>query len=497
MISLIELTYERLSAILMALLLSIAVQAQGDISTFDGTVVNIPSVKVGEDVYSNVSLELLEGLKFKVNGSDGVIKTSDPALAEFNGNELLIRTLKHQELIYSNLILKFEDELEFSFVSADIPLLTSSSSFDNRNTDLWIDYVNVRDKSISKKISEDYESCICEYYGVAYADFDLDGDDDLFVSTVWWGKGDLSDYTPENYRSIPVEMYLNDGLGNFIYTEGLFLGAPPLASNTRKAITADFNGDIFPDFFLAETGFDGSPFPGTTPTLIISNREGRYQAKEIDDRAHFMHSAASGDIDSDGDSDIIAVSFDGILLYENNGLGEFTKSKINYFRNSSGIFNLEVFDFNNDSHLDIITTGHYWQRKTEIVFGPGFIAGIEVENSKLTKDHVVNDIQFADLDGDGIKEIIQSTTGGEGNWYGGAYIEVIYFDEDLKQSSNQILYQDPNRKGPIDRTFPKWIPWLKIADVNSDGKLDILEDDRHDGTTLINNGDRNFSVRFE
>mgnify|MGYP007000054685 len=78
--------------------------------------------------------ELLEGLKFKVNGSDGAIKTSDPALAEFSGKELLIRTLKHQELIYSNLILKYEDELEFSFVSADVPLMTSGSSFENRKT---------------------------------------------------------------------------------------------------------------------------------------------------------------------------------------------------------------------------------------------------------------------------------------------------------------------------------------------------------------------------
>ena len=73
-----------------------------------------------------------------------------------------------------------------------------------------------------------------------------------------------------------------------------------------------------------------------------------------------MHDAASRDIDLDGDSDIVAVSLDGILLYENNGLGGLTKSKINYFRNSSGIFNLEVSGFNNDSHLDITTTGHYW-----------------------------------------------------------------------------------------------------------------------------------------
>ena len=73
------------------------------------------------------------------------------------------------------------------------------------------------------------------------------------------------------------------------------------------------------------------------------------------------------------------------------------------------------------------------------MFGPGFITGINVENSSPAKDHVVNYIELADLDADGRREIIQSTTGGVENWYEGAYIEKIYFDEDLIQLSNQIV----------------------------------------------------------
>ena len=41
-----------------------------------------------------------------------------------------------------------------------------------------------------------------------------------------------------------------------------------------------------------------------------------------------MHGAAAGDIDSDGDSDIVAVSFDGILFFENNGL---VQSRLGWF----------------------------------------------------------------------------------------------------------------------------------------------------------------------
>ena len=70
--------------------------------------------------------------------------------------------------------------------------------------------------------------------------------------------------------------------------------------------------------------------------------------------------------------------------------------------NPSGIFNLGVINFNSESHLAIVTIGHYWQWKTQIVFNPGFIDGIEIENSQFTNDHVVNDVWFADLDDEAV-----------------------------------------------------------------------------------------------
>ena len=470
-----------------------------EVAYIDGDILVLPQIVIGKNTWFNVSLEKLSNGDLTLVSHEGKTKKILPSVAVFKKGRIYINVLNDADEIIANVRYKYiaGTEYQFKLESFDTPLLTSDISFENRKTNLWVDYVTVRDPIIREKISKDYETCDCVYFGVGYADFDLDGDDDILVSSVWWGEGYLDDYTLENYRDIPVELYLNDGFGNFSYTEDLFEELPPLASNTRKVITADFNGDIYPDIFLAETGFDGDPFPGAKNTLILSSIQGKYKAIKIDDTASFSHAAASGDIDSDGDSDIITIGDEGILFYENNGLGKFTKSKIDYFPGPWGIFNLEVFDFNNDSHLDLITTGHYWTTKTQIVFGPDFDDGIEIQNSDLTQDHVVNDIQFADLDGDGINEIIQSTTGGKDEFYVGAYIEVIYFDEEMNQESNQIVYENPERIGGPDRLDPAWIPWLKIADINEDGRLDIMEDDKHDGTILLNTGNRNFVLRTE
>ena len=67
----------------------------------------------------------------------------------------------------------------------------------------------------------------------------------------------------------------------------------------------------------------------------------------------------------------------------------------------------------------------------------------------------------------------------------------------MNQESNQIVYENPERIGGPDRLDPAWIPWLKIADINEDGRLDIMEDDKHDGTILLNAGNRNFVLRTE
>ena len=136
----------------------------------------------------------------------------------------------------------------------------------------------------------DQTSLISAY---TYGDFDGDGDEDIFVSP---------SYLTE--EAAPVEIYFNDGNGNFSLNNGFFQGSIPELINSRKAITGDFNGDGRLDIFVAGHGYDQPPFPGESPVLLLSTENGLRQVEGLDHLVGFHHGAAAADIDNDGDLDI-------------------------------------------------------------------------------------------------------------------------------------------------------------------------------------------------
>lgn len=64
--------------------------------------------------------------------------------------------------------------------------------------------------------------------------------------------------------------------------------------------------------------------------------------------------AAEGDIDNDGDIDIVWQYHDHIVAYRNDGLGNFTLDTLGENSRYYGIESLEIVDLNNDGWLDIL-----------------------------------------------------------------------------------------------------------------------------------------------
>jgi enediyne biosynthesis protein E4 len=138
--------------------------------------------------------------------------------------------------------------------------------------------------------------------GIASGDFDLDGDEDLFVTNI----------VGETFA-----LYVNDGHGNFEDARArVGLAAPTAAFTGFGTDWFDYDNDGWPDLFVANGAVNiieaqrGQPFPFRMRNQLFHNVNGRFVETSADggpafQRAEISRAAAFGDIDNDGDVDIV------------------------------------------------------------------------------------------------------------------------------------------------------------------------------------------------
>ena len=156
-------------------------------------------------------------------------------------------------------------------------------------------------------------------------DLDGDGEEDIvLLGDTCFPDGDV---TAANYRPQPGRVLLGDGTGGFRPAPAELFPVDTL--NTvcpRKAPFGDVNGDGLPDMFIAAHGWDAEPFPGEQNRLYLSRPAGGWRdaTNELPQISDFSHSAAIGDIRGLGTADIVVGNIWGenhILPYAllNNG----------------------------------------------------------------------------------------------------------------------------------------------------------------------------------
>jgi hypothetical protein len=301
---------------------------------------------------------------------------------------------------------------------------------------------------------------------VAVADFNGDGKLDIAASNF------------DGY----VQIFTGTGTGNFIVGPFYSIGA-----ENEGIISAAFNGPS-----PAGTGVAGFN------DLAVVTDEGTVNVLLNDGSGGFMSpvpytltaggcNLATGDIDGDGNLDLAIAECDGSQVGVLLGVGDGTFGVVPVpdVTVGSNPFGVALADIDGDGNLDIATTSA--QQNVVVALGAGaglfnpamlLPSSLVLLNTTPFYDPDPVGIQVADVDGDGVPDLIYtnanySTVGvlfGTGTGSSTAVPPTPYFFDPVEFPAGQYLYG------------------LSIADVNGDGSPDAVaaSDDFAGATVLIN-----------
>ncbi len=249
----------------------------------------------------------------------------------------------------------------------------------------------------------------------------------------------------------------------------------------RNILVNDFNNDGKDDLFFIQYGPDVQGRGAPQKNEIMLSSESGYKVKYAPGKKSRWHGGAAGDIDNDGDIDVIAspvVNYElgkwtDIALYENIGSGNF-KYKI-LFNNVGKFSFLELWDVDNDGHLDILMSGHTTNLQISWGKGNGRFSNpvllLEEPNSKTQV------IEFADINNDEKLELILLSSLSTDltkkkykydMYYGGFEISVLEIDK-REILSKKVITRHIHPKG-----HHSWLARISACDIKNDGNMDLV-----------------------
>jgi hypothetical protein len=266
-----------------------------------------------------------------------------------------------------------------------------------------------------------------DLYVTRYLDFTINGNKECFSPT-----GERDYCSPTAYKPLSHRLFRNLGNGKFqevTQSAGISVaGGPGLG-----VVCADFNGDGWPDVYVAN---DGAP-----NLLWLNNGNGTFResallsgaAYSADGVARAGMGVTAGDFDGSGNESILVtnLSREGATLYRNNGRGEFTDStmEVRLYQPTYPYtgFGVQWFDYDNDGRPDLFIanggvtmmellrgTAYPFNQKNLLLHNEStkFRDASSAAGPPFQLSEVGRGAAFGDLDNDGGVDIVISNNNG-------------------------------------------------------------------------------------
>lgn len=303
-------------------------------------------------------------------------------------------------------------------------------------------------------------------YDACFADYDNDGFLDLYVVK---DEGDV--------------LYRNAGQGAFEDVTGKALAGIKTGGNKALFFDLDHDGDL--DIFEARSN----------PNLLLrNNADGTFteQAAKmgISGGGDLSRDAAFGDFDEDGDIDFIVVNEKaGCILYSNQRQGIFKDvTEKSGLKSAGGASAIAVGDYDNDGYLDVFIAsdnGGSSELFRNVRNGSFERVSKGKEVFLPLKQVKVYDAAFLDFDNDG-------------------YIDLMVAGSSGPDGKGLFLFHNDGEDGfsDVSNLLPAEVKsgrQIAVFDYNDDGDLDLLIAGLHGGISLFRNdgGNNNHYVKMK
>jgi large repetitive protein len=245
---------------------------------------------------------------------------------------------------------------------------------------------------------------------------------------------------------------------------GLTKTSAPSTSEPDRIVSADFNGDGYPEFATAS----GS---GTSVTISKRQPDGSFAEAATINTGAWCGALGCGDIDGDGRPDIVFVGAYPTTIFMFRNLGNFQFQQVNQIPYGSSARTLSMGDLDGDGDLDLVLGLSYYH--TALLFE--HLSGFEFAAPRsITLGGEPISVLCGDFDNDGDADIATLTRS----------------NDNVSILRNDSLWH-------FTRTGDSWVSYglsFAAGDFDHNGSLDIVASSIDgDLILLANNGNMSFT----